>query len=136
VFNRLADNWRPLFALAEVAGGGWTERAAAALAVLTSRDDTDSQGLGVMLLTDIAQIFSDRNTERVFSKTLVRSLCDMIGRPWPEAHRGRAISETWLARRLHEFGIKPRTLRIGSERAKGYEIVDFTEAFARYLSRG
>ena len=32
VFNRLADNWRPLFAIAEIAGGDWPERCAAAFA--------------------------------------------------------------------------------------------------------
>ena len=55
---------------------------------------------------------------------------------WPEAHRGRPITETWLARRLRGFGINSRTLRIGDNRAKGYELADFTEAFERYLSAG
>src|SRR5439155_5042262 len=28
-YNRLADNWRPLFAITEIAGGDWPQRAAA-----------------------------------------------------------------------------------------------------------
>lgn len=132
-FNRLADNWRPLFAIAEIAGGDWPQRAAVAFTKLTSQEDTDAQGMGVMLLADIRQVFAENSTNRIFSKKLVTSLCTMLGRPWPEAHRGRPISETWLARRLHGFGISPQTLRIGDGRAKGYDLDDFAEAFERYL---
>jgi hypothetical protein len=135
VFNRLADNWRPLFAIAEIAGGDWPERAAAALTALTMSDDADTQGLGVMLLADVEQVFADINADRIFSKTLVASLCAMIHRPWLEAHQRRPISETWLARQLGKFGIAPRTVRIGDDRAKGYHLDDFAEAFERYLVR-
>jgi putative DNA primase/helicase len=132
-FNRLADNWRPLFAIAETAGGNWPQRAADAFAMLTAKADTDAQGIGTMLLADIRQAFTESNTERTFSKSLVETLCAMSDRPWPEAHRGKPITETWLARRLHSFGITSRTLRIGDERKKGYTLGDFTDAFERYL---
>jgi hypothetical protein len=39
----------------------------------------------------------------------------------------------WLARRLQQFGIKPKTMRIAEDRAKGYALEDFADAFARYL---
>ena len=132
-FNRLADNWRPLFAIAEIAGGDWPERAENAFTKLTSTDDVDAQGLGVLLLADIRLAFSEGHAERLFSKSLVESLCAMSDRPWPEVNRGRSISENWLARRLHSFGVHPKTLRLGDDRKKGYEITDFSEAFVRYL---
>ena len=135
-FNRLADNWRPLFAIAEIAGGDWPQRAADAFAKLNSQNDTDAQGLGVMLLADIRQAFDENHTEKMFSKRLVETLCAMSDRQWPEAHRGKPITETWLAHRLRSFGISSRTLRIGDSRAKGYELADFTETFERYLSAG
>lgn len=134
--NRLADNWRPLFAVATIAGGGWPQRAAAAFAMLTSNADTDSQGIGAMLLADIRRTFAEAQTGRLFSKSVVDALCAMTDRPWPEAHRGKAITETWLARRLRDFGIASRTLRIADDRAKGYEAADFSEAFQRYLPAG
>jgi len=133
-FNRLADNWRPLVAIAEIAGGDWPERAATAFAKLTTKADADAQGSGAMLLADIRQVFADNGADRVFSKSLVETLCGMTDRPWPEAHRGRPITETWLARKLKTFGIISRTLRIGENRAKGYEVADFVEPFERYLS--
>jgi len=132
-FNRLADNWRPLFAVAEIAGGEWPQRAADAFTKLTSQDDADAQGMGVMLLADIKRAFADGSGEKMFSKTLIETLCGMSDRPWPEAHKGKPISETWLARRLRDFGISSRTVRIGEQRLKGYELADFQEAFARYL---
>jgi len=133
-YNRLADNWRPLFAIAEIAGGDWPRRAAAAFAKLATETDQEAQGIGTMLLTDIRQVLADSTGPRIFSKSLVESLCAMSDRPWPEANRGKPITESWLARRLHPFGINPRTLRIGDDRAKGYETAHFNEAFERYLS--
>ena len=135
-FNRLADNWRPLFAIAEIAGGDWPQRAADAFTKLTGTEDGDAQGIGTMLLADIRQAFAETNAERIFSKSLVEALCAMTDRPWPEVRRGKPITESWLARRLHTFEINSRTLRIGDDRAKGYESGDFTEAFERYLSAG
>ncbi|HEY3862041.1 MAG TPA: DUF3631 domain-containing protein [Verrucomicrobiae bacterium] len=131
--NRLADNWRPLFAIAEIAGGAWPLRAAAAFTALTSCDDMDAQGVGTTLLEDIRHVLAESTGSRIFSKSLVEALCVMSDRPWPEANRGKPITESWLARRLHSFGINPRTLRIVDDRAKGYETADFNEAFERYL---
>jgi hypothetical protein len=132
-FNRVADNWRPLLAIAEIAGGDWPQRARAAFASLVSTQDADAQGIGTMLLSDIQKIFKEANKERIFSKALVSELCDMTDRPWPEANHRSAITENWLARRLKPFGILSKTLRIDAQQAKGYERSRFSEAFARYL---
>lgn len=131
-FDRLADKWRPLFAIAEILGGDWPRRAAIAFDKLTSRDDSEAQGIGVMLLADSQQVFDESGIERIFSRDLIRSLCEMKERPWPEAQRGKPITERWLARHLGSFGIHPKTLRIDDDRAKGYEKADFAEAFERY----
>jgi hypothetical protein len=132
-FNRLGDNWRPLFAIAEIAGGDWPARAVSAFTKLTSREDADAQGMGVMLLADIRLAFSEAHEERMFSKALVNILCAMTDRPWGEAHRGKSITETWLARQLKSFSILSRNVRCGAEQAKGYELEAFADAFARYL---
>jgi hypothetical protein len=93
--NRLADNWRPLFAIAELAGGEWPNRISSAYAKFTSRGNEDARGTGIMLLEDIREIFAERGVDRMFSKKLVEALCDMTERPWPEAHQKRPITETW-----------------------------------------
>jgi putative DNA primase/helicase len=132
-FNRLADNWRPLFAVAEAAGDDWPQRAATAFAKLTSREDTDAQGIGTMLLADIWQTFRASGAVRLFSKKLVESLLEMSDHPWPEAHKGRPITDTWLARRLRTFGVSPKPIRIGDTVGRGYEVADFQEVVDRYL---
>ena len=132
-FNRLADNWRPLFAIAELASGDWPRRAAAAFTKLTSREDGEAQGLGAMLLADIWQMFRTSGAVRMFSKTLVESLLQMSDHPWPEAHKGRPITETWLARRLRSFGVSPRLIRAGETVGRGYELADFQDVVDRYL---
>lgn len=135
-FNRLADNWRPLFAVAEIAGGDWPQRANIAFAKLNRQDDADMQGIGTMLLADIQRTFSNNRGEKMFSKVLVKTLGGLSDRPWPEAHKGKPITQTWLARRLRFFGISSRSLRIGKQHGWGYELADFAEAFERYLSSG
>jgi len=52
VFNRLADKWRPLFAIAEIAGGGWRERCAEALSKLNIKS-VEIETLRVQLLSRI-----------------------------------------------------------------------------------
>jgi hypothetical protein len=131
VFNRLADNWRPLFAVAEVVGGNWPQRCADAFTKLTSaasRAETD--GLREMLLADIQGLFK---TDRMFSRELIERLSGMTERPWPEVNRGKPITERWLARNLGVFSIHPKQLRIGEDNGRGYELADFGEAFERYL---
>ncbi|MBI3417986.1 MAG: DUF3631 domain-containing protein [Verrucomicrobia bacterium] len=134
IFNRLADNWRPLFAEAEIAGGDWPARAAAAFAKLTARDDAEGQGIGVMLLADIRAVFSERGTDRLLSKELVEALNGMTDRPWPEANHHKPISQTWLAKRLKPFGVHPRSLRTSGDHGSGYYGTHFAETFARYLT--
>jgi hypothetical protein len=86
-----------------------------------------------MLLSDIRQIFTEFGAERMLSKTLADSLCAMTDRPWSEAHKGREISQPWLARKLRAFGISPKSMRVADERGNGYELAHFQEAFDRYL---
>lgn len=133
-FNRVADNWRPLFAIAEAAGGDWPRRAADAFTKLTSGADDDAQGLGTMLLADIRGALGESGEDRIFSQTLVSTLCAMTDRPWSEANHGKSITQNWVARHLKSFGIASRSVRIGSDTAKGYHRSDFDEAFDRYLS--
>lgn len=132
-FNRLADNWRPLFAIAEVAGVDWPHRAAEAFAKLTSREDADAQGIGGMLLADIRELFSQSSIKEIFSKVLVEKLCAMAARPWPEANRGKPITQNWLANRLRPFGVRTKDVHLETGHAKGYAAADFEEAFARYV---
>jgi Protein of unknown function (DUF3631) len=70
-YNRVADNWRPLFAIAELAGGDWPKRCENGFFKVTSKDDDDSSSIGIMLLSDIQLIFTEYTDQRIFSKDLL-----------------------------------------------------------------
>jgi putative DNA primase/helicase len=132
--DRAADNWRPLCAIAAVAGGEWPERVKKAIAALagTERDD---DAIGVMLLEDICQIFEDNGSEKLFSEHLVKALHALEERPWSEwGQQRKPMSKTQLAGLLRPFEIRSTTVDITSIKAKGYHKADFADAWARYLS--
>ena len=134
-FNRLADNWRVLFAIAEAAAADWPARAAAAFAALTSTEDSDAQGIGATLLADIASIFTAEAADRLPSAKLAEALAHMEGRPWPEFGKPpKAITANGLARLLRRFSVSPHTIRLADgDTAKGYLAEDFADVFARFV---
>ena len=135
-YNRLADNWRPLFAIAEAAGTDWTARAAAAFTALTRTEDTDAQGIGATLLADIAAAFAEAEADKLPSAKLAEVLAHIEGRPWAEFGKARKpISANQLANQLKKFGIAPQLVRLGTDVARGYALADFTDAFARFLPK-
>lgn len=131
--NRAADNWEPLFAIADLAGGEWPDLARnAALALIGNREPVVSTG--VELLTDIAQIFENKQLRRISTSELVQALCADEETMWSTYNRGKSITPRQIAKRLSEYSIKPKTIRFGyQDIAKGYELDQFRDAFERYL---
>ncbi|HWV98960.1 MAG TPA: DUF3631 domain-containing protein [Candidatus Acidoferrum sp.] len=124
-YNRLGDNWRPLFALAQIIGGHWPQRVLDAFHALSSSpsspassssfssSSSSSSGPSLhlpqsagsqlstlnhqlpatpihqstnpliqVLLADIRHLFTQSAADRLFSSTLVSSLCALPNRPW------------------------------------------------------
>jgi hypothetical protein len=134
IYNRAADNWRPLLALAEVAGGNWLDRGQrAALASVADIDDTSRLEL---VLGDIRSIFTGKGIERISSTLLTELLADMEGRPWAEYGRSeKPITPAKLARLLKPVAVVSQTIRFTSDDTrKGYYRHQFEEAFQRFLS--
>ena len=131
LFNRAADNWRCLFAIAEIAGGEWPARIAAASASLTPDDDAD--GRGIRLLSDIRGILADHHGDVIASAALCDALLALETAGWGEINRGRPLTPATLARMLKPFKIAPGTTRSGAAVFKGYAVMAFEEAFERYL---
>jgi hypothetical protein len=131
LFNRAADNWRGLFAIAQVAGGEWPARIAAASASLVPDDDAD--GRGIRLLGDIRAVLANHHGETIASVTLCEGLLGLETAGWGEINHGRPLTPATLARMLRPFRITPNTIRAGATTAKGYPLAVFAEAFRRYL---
>ncbi len=132
VNDREIDNWMPLFAIANVAGGEWPERVRKAFKALVGMDG-DDDSIGPMILHDIRTIFDEKRLIRVFSGELVEALVGIEESPWGEWKRGRPMTQNSLARLLKPYKIKPKQLRIGREKKNGYERSVFEDAFNRYL---
>lgn len=131
LINRDADNWRPLFAIADLIGSDWPARAREAAAALTPKD---SESTGPMLLGDIRVIFDDRATDRLSSADFCEALIAMEGKPWGD-WKGKSLTPNQLARLLKPFGIVTNTtIRVGSKTAKGYHRHQFEELWQRYLA--
>jgi hypothetical protein len=135
LFNRTADNWRPLFAIAQAIGGSWWARLEKAVMALEP-EDPDAEGIGIQLLADVRIEFEAgkaRNVDKMSSQGLCDALAKDPAGPWAEYKRGKPVSQKQLANLLKPFGIKPHNVRLGNEIPKGYERGDFEEAWERYL---
>jgi len=134
--DRAHDNWLPLLAIAEVAGGDWPARARAAALALSGAEARQDDSRGVQLLADLRGRLTEENgiqIESVFTADLVAWLNANPERPWATWNRGRPITPKQVADLLRPFGIRPKQIRIGGESSKGYPRADCDDAFARYL---
>jgi hypothetical protein len=133
IVNRVADNWRPLLAIADLAGGAWPERTRKAAAELTAEGD-DQGSMRVGLLADIRATFAAKRVDRIASEDVVAHLASLEDRPWPEYRAGKPITKAQVARLLAPLHISPGTIRLADgHTAKGYYRRAFDDAFARYL---
>jgi Protein of unknown function (DUF3631) len=128
LYNRLADNWHALLAIADAAGGDWPNRARTAA---THDLDPDAASVVEMLVADIATVFAKGALDFINSADLAAALVRIEGRPWAEYSRGKPLSTNMLARLLKPLKIAPRPDTIGDVR--GYRRGQFNEAFERYL---
>jgi putative DNA primase/helicase len=134
IYNRQADNWSPLFAIADTAGGKWPDRARLAAKALTTVAAGDDQSISITLLADIRNLFDGRPDGKITTKDLLAGLLAIEERSWSEWRRGKPISPPALAKLLAPFGIVPINLKLPEERVlKGYRREHFEDAFARYL---
>jgi len=139
--NRRADNWRVLFAIADLAGAERTEHARAAATKIEGSAETPS--IRVRMLADIRSFFYPKDDdgrdlereERFSSADLAARLGAMAGSPWSEWKNGKPITQAQLANLLKPFSISPKNIRFPSGGvSKGYDRVQFEDVWDRYLS--
>jgi hypothetical protein len=113
--DRAADNWRPLLAIVDLAGGDWPQKArAAAQSLSTQGSEQDDQSRGVVLLAGIRRVFDNRQKkggkdwDRISSSALVDGLVDLPDRPWLTWTRGRPIT-THAVAKLRRVSASSRT---------------------------
>jgi putative DNA primase/helicase len=127
--DRAADNWRPLLAIADLAGGDWPTRAREAACLLSGEAPTDA--MGIELLKDIRAAFGD--DDEIRSADLIAKLTADPERPWAEWKHGRPLSQKQLGSLLKPFCIISATVHpAGLAHGKGYRRSDFKEAWNVY----
>jgi putative DNA primase/helicase len=127
--DRASDNWRPLLAIADLAGGAWPEAARRAACLLS--DEEQDGAVNVHLLRDIRVAFGD--AQEIRSADLVTNLTADPERPWAEWRHGRPLTQKQLGGLLKPFCIISTTVHpVGLAHGKGYRRVDFEEAWTAY----
>lgn len=130
--DRQQDNWEPLLAIASVVGNGWPEIAREAAQRL-SGSESPSLSIGVELLSDIQELFDHKAVARITTADLIKELVSDEEKPWATYNKGFQIKPRQIAAKLKGYGIQSKTIRLGFDTAKGYERVQFEEAFSRYI---
>ena len=131
--DREQDGAEPLIAIAELAGGEWPDRARAALIELHAGKSDESESWGVVLLTDIRKALRD-DEERIGTTDLLHRLKEDEEGPWGAWGKGLdGLNPRGLAKLLKPYGIHSKTMRIGEEVQKGYDLEDLKDAWERYL---
>ncbi|QOK90893.1 DUF3631 domain-containing protein [Ralstonia pseudosolanacearum] len=132
--DRDQDNWEPLLAVADLAGGTWPNYARNAALKLCNRGGEAAQSAGAELLADIQTVFERRAVQRISMADLLAALCEDDEAPWKTWNRGKEMTTRQLGKKLGEYGIKSKVVRIGYDSPKGFDVDQFSDAFARYLS--
>jgi hypothetical protein len=143
VDNRAWNNWKPLLALAEAAGGEWPSRARAAAIALTAGDseaDTDY----AELIGAVKEVFGDREAMSTvdLAKAIARledsPRADWWGKDIVEALRNPETADAIykklgrrVARDLRDFA-KPTQLWIDGRKVRGYRREELQDAFDTY----
>jgi putative DNA primase/helicase len=137
LYNRNADNWAPLLAIADEIGGIWPQKAREiALALVKHKDDDPSPS--IMLLSDIRTIFNACGVDRIHSGKLLQELKKLDGKPWQEDENGRELSPNKLSLLLKPFGLATKNIRTKNQESesivmKGFLREAFEPIWERYL---
>jgi putative DNA primase/helicase len=131
--DRAEDNWEPLLAIADLAGGNWPALACEAALALSGGVDAADDTRNVQLLGDIRTVFEEDGGDRLTTAVVIERLCALEDRPWGEANRGKKITGLWLAAKLKPFGVKPKQF-CADGKERGYLLDDLKDPFRRYLT--
>ena len=130
--DRAQDNWEPLLAIADHAGGRWPEAARAAALQLSARVH-EPVSVGVELLDNIRDAFDRTGGDKMGTRDLLFRLNADEEKRWATYSRGKPLTPHSLAELLREYGIQPRQLGGKGSNVRGYSRDQFEDAFARYL---
>ena len=129
--DRDGDVWEPLIAVADAAGGDWPRRARVAAVALVADSKESTPSLGIRLLADLRAVFGE--ADAMATGSILSALHGLDEAPWAELVGGKPLNARGLARRLAEYGVTSKNVRLGGSVQKGYARADLVDAWSRYL---
>ena len=138
--DRAQDISEPLVAIADMAGGEWSEKGRAALAKLFGGQEEESD-VHVRLLADIKRVFDENGENKLPTLSILDGLTAIQNdAPWAlwweedlKNHRYKKAG-SYLAKKLKRYGIKPEKIRFSEDTAQGYHRSNFEKTWERYLA--
>lgn len=130
--DRLDEAWEPLFAIADLAGCGWPERARAAARTLAAGAEDTGEDHAALLVEALRSIVL---AESVLTKDICAALNENDDLPFGAYRNEGGIDARRLSRMLKPYGIKPGNVRPPEGgQGKGYRREQFEEVWDRYAS--
>lgn len=135
--HRIADRWRPLQAIAEIAGGEWPSRGLRAMHRLR---EASTPNTALTLLASVRDVMGSE--ERISTAELVNRLCNMEDGAWCDFNTGevdpqkRSIQPRQIGSLLRDYGVRPKDIRVGDGVKKGYRSIDLEPVWERYVTGG
>jgi hypothetical protein len=130
VEDRNADMWEPLLAVADIAGADWPKLAREAAKALVAVAREIEPSLNIRLLADLRTVFGDE--EQLTTKKILAELYLIEDAPWGDL-KGKPLSDNQLARRLRQYDVKSKVIRVGDSTPRGYARADLYDVWRRYL---
>ena len=131
--DREADIWEPLVVIGDLAG---IDARPIAIELHGQQEDDDR---GVQLLHHIREAFDESRQERLPTESILRHLVNRGDEsPWARwwerelEHGDIRAPASRLASYLTPFGIHSKKLRVGNLTPRGFERIDFEDAWNRY----
>lgn len=136
VTDRPADVWEAMIAIADEAGGNWSELARAACLHLVEAAQDRRQSLGVRLLGDLRIIFGDSialPTRTILARLKAPEDSGLeVDAPWAELG-GVGLTDRRLASLLKAYGVTSRKVKVDGNALQGFRREDLQDPFQRYL---
>lgn len=79
-------------------------------------------------------MFESKGVDKISTADLIAALLADDEKSWATYNRGKPISAKQIANRLKGYGIRSKSIRLGYEVSRGFELSHFKDAFARYLT--
>jgi hypothetical protein len=130
--DREQDTWELLFAVADLAGGVWPDRARRAALKLSEDSQDATESIGQHLLADLQEVWGD-DEPAVPTKVLLERLHALEEAPWGDWY-GRPIEARFLSQKLKPYGVTSRTVKWQGATPKGYRREHLDPVWDRYLS--